>query len=165
MNDGATGRPRRGDALRLRASDEEDLQVLAACLQDALVPLREMAFMADDRRFMASFDRFQWEKLTEPDQAAGLSICQSILRIDHVEQVQYRGLDSELGGVRFELLTMTAALRSDGGYQLTLVFAGDVALRLQVGDLSVVLEDFGEPRPASIAPRHDLTAGSNDDQA
>ena len=35
-------------ALRLRALDQDDLQVVAACLQDALVPLREMAFMADE---------------------------------------------------------------------------------------------------------------------
>ena len=66
------GKPSADNALRLRAMDEDDLQVIAACLQDALVPLREMAFMGEERRFMAAFNRFQWERLADPDDVADL---------------------------------------------------------------------------------------------
>ncbi len=162
MTEAAKGGAGGRSGLRLRALDQDDLQVIAACLQDALVPLREMAFMAEERRFMASFDRFQWERLTDPAGAADLTVCQSILRIDHVEGVQYRGLDAELGGVRFELLTITIEPREETGFQLTFVFAGDVALRLQVSALAIALQDFGEPRPAGVAPRHDLNPGRAD---
>jgi len=148
---GATG------ALRLRALDQDDLQVVAACLQDALVPLREMAFMADDHRFLAAFNRFQWERLTDPGDVADLMFCQSILRIDHVDAVQYRGFDDELDGVKFELLTIMAEPLEAGGITITLLFAGDVALRLKVRNLAVSLEDFGDPWAAGVAPRHDLS--------
>ena len=144
-------------ALRLRALDRDDLQVIAACLQDALVPLREMAFMADERRFMAAFNRFQWERLTDPEDVAGLTLCQSVLRIDDVDAVQYRGLDGELDGIKFELLTIVAEPEDKGGHKVTLLFAGDVALRLKVRDLMVSLQDFGEPWPADVAPHHDLS--------
>ena len=144
-------------ALRLRALDHDDLQVVAACLQDALVPLREMAFMADDHRFLAAFNRFQWERLADPGDLADLTLCQSVLRIDHVQAVQYRGLDEELDGVKFELLTIMADPADGGGFHITLLFAGDVALRLKVRDLAVSLEDFGAPWTADVVPRHDLS--------
>jgi hypothetical protein len=157
---GVTEPSAKRDGLRLRAVDQEDLQVIAACLQDALIPLREMAFMADARRFMAAFNRFQWERLADLGESAGLTRCQAALRIDHVEAVQHRGFDDELDGVKFELLTIAAEPLGEGGFQITLVFAGDVALRLKVSELSIILEDFGEPTPAIVAPRHEFSPSS-----
>ncbi|MGI9486005.1 MAG: DUF2948 family protein [Geminicoccaceae bacterium] len=153
-----------GDRLCLRARDRDDLQVIAACLQDALVPLREMAYMADEHRFMAAFNRFQWERLTDPGDVADLTLSQSVLRVDHVNSVQYRGLDGDLDGIKFELLTIMTepADGADhpgnaGGHQINLLFAGDVALRLQVSDVVIMLQDFGDAWAAGVAPRHDLS--------
>jgi hypothetical protein len=157
MNETAESGQERAGRLRLRACDQDDLQIIAACLQDALIPLREMAFMAKERRFMAAFNRFQWERLSDPTDAADLTLCQSVLRIDHVDHVQYRGLDGELDGVKFELLTIIAESGEAGGFWITLLFAGDVALRLQVRELALALEDFGESTPASNTPKHDLS--------
>ena len=162
MNEASESQPRAEDHLRLRAVDQGDLQVIAACLQDALVPLREMAFMADQRRFMAAFNRLQREGLSDPGDAAGLTLCQSVLRIDHVNAVQYRGLDSELGGIKFELLTIVTEEEQAGGSTIALLFAGDVALRLKVSDLAITLQDFGEAWPAGVAPQHDLSDTSTE---
>ena len=124
--------------------------------------------MADERRFFAAFNRFQWERLvgvgtdggSDTDagsgQAGDLTLCQSVLRIDQVDSVQYRGLDGELGGVKFELLTIQSEAMEQGGFQITLVFAGDVALRLQVSEVTITLQDFEEPWPAGVTPRHDF---------
>ena len=150
------GKPSADNTLRLRAMDQDDLQVIAACLQDALVPLREMAFMADERRFMAAFNRFQWEQLADPDDVADLTLCQSALRVEHVESVQYRGLDGDLDGIKFELLTVVSARDDAGGFKITLLFAGDVAIRLTVRDLLITLEDFGDSWTAEVVPQHDL---------
>ena len=43
---GAAGRP------RLSARSVEDLAVIAALLQDAIVPLGDMAYIADERSFV-----------------------------------------------------------------------------------------------------------------
>ncbi|MGI9508849.1 MAG: DUF2948 family protein [Geminicoccaceae bacterium] len=163
MSEIATGQPKPGASLRLRARDHDDLQVVAACLQDALVPLREMAFMADERRFLAAFHRFQWERLADPDDVADLTLCQSVLRIDHVDNVQYRGLDGDLGGIKFELLTIVIEPSDSGGSRVVLLFAGDVALRLDVSEFAITLEDFGESWPAGVAPQHDLSTISAGD--
>ena len=153
-----------GDGLCLRARDAADLQVIAACLQDALVPLREMAYMADERRFMAAFSRFQWERLRDPGDVADLTLSQSVLRIDHVDNVQYRGLDGDLDGIKFELLTIMTEPAdggdrpvNDGGRQVSLLFAGDVAIRLQVSEVVITLQDFGDAWAAGVVPHHDLS--------
>ncbi len=157
MTESPDSQPKARERLCLRAKDPGDLQVIAACLQDALVPLREMAFMAEERRFMAAFNRFQWERLDDPGDVADLTFSQSALCIDHVDAVQYRGIDGELDGVRFELLTIVAEPADPGGHKVSLLFAGDVVLRLQVSDLAITLQDFGETWTADVAPEHDLS--------
>ncbi|MGI9493570.1 MAG: DUF2948 family protein [Geminicoccaceae bacterium] len=144
------------ERLRLKAIDQDDLQIMAACLQDALIPLREMAFMVDDHRFMAAFDRFQWERSGSTENADPLTICQSVLSVDNVQEVKYRGLDPDIDGVKLELLTMLVKPVDDSGFDLVLVFAGDIAIKLRVSELCLTLEDFSDPWTAKLAPKHDL---------
>jgi len=146
--------------LRLRAVDEDDLAVIAACLQDALVPLREMAYLAEEGRFMAAFTRFRRECLADPERCdcTELTQCCSVLGFEQVEAVKYRGIDRRFGGVKLELLTIVAEPASDGLIHITLLFAGDMALQLRVRAIACWLEDFGEPWPARVAPVHELAA-------
>lgn len=151
MSSGPSGANR----LRLRAVDEDDLAVLAACLQDALVPLGEMAYLADEGRFMAAFTRFRRECLADPTCCDNLTQCQAVLCFDHVQAVRYRGLDPRLARVRLELLTMTVEPTAEGMH-VTLLFAGDFAIQLQVGEIAAMLSDFGEPERAAAVPTHEL---------
>jgi hypothetical protein len=143
------------ERLRLRAVDAEDLSVIAACLQDALIPLSEMAYLADERRFMAAFTRFQRERLVDPNQPQGLTQSQSVLVLHDVEAVKFRGLDSRFGAVRFELLTLISEPAEDGLVHITLLFAGDAAIQLHARTIAATLEDFGDPWPATTLPTHD----------
>jgi hypothetical protein len=141
--------------LRLRAVDADDLSVIAACLQDALIPLSEMAYLADERRFMAAFTRFQRERLPDPGRPEGLSQCQSVLVLQEIEAVRFRGLDSRFGAVRHELLTVVAEPAEGDLVYITLLFAGDAAVQLHARKIAALLEDFGEPWSATTAPTHD----------
>ena len=147
------------ERLRLKAVDPDDLSVIAACLQDALIPLAEMAYLAGERRFVAAFTRFRRECLADPASCEGMTQCQSALVFDQVEAVRHYGLDSRFGAVRLELLTLVAAPGEGGLIDVTLLFAGDMAIRLRVHKIAATLEDFGEPWPAAVAPTHEL-AGS-----
>lgn len=146
--------------LRLKAVDPDDLQVIAACLQDALIPLGEMAFMPEHQCFLASFNRFQRERIEMPEETSEnksiLTLCQSVLRVDRVQDVKYRGVDRDLDAIKFELLTILAKPIDAGGHHLVLLFAGDVAIRLRVSELSLTLQDFGAPWEANVTPSHNL---------
>src|SRR5205814_6135829 len=47
--------------LRLRAEDADDLAVISACLQDALVSVRDLAYDREARTFVFVANRFRWE--------------------------------------------------------------------------------------------------------
>src|SRR3546814_2045479 len=46
--------------LKLRAHDPADMDVVAALLQDALVPLGDMTYLAKEKRFVMVANRFRW---------------------------------------------------------------------------------------------------------
>lgn len=143
------------ERLRLKAVDADDLSVMAACLQDALIPLSEMVYLPEEKRFLAAFTRFRRECLEDPEGCDGLTQCQSVLAFSGVETVQHHGVDRRLGAVRMELLTMIAEPLEEGRAAVTLIFAGDVAIQLQVGRIYATLEDIGEPWAAPATPSHE----------
>ena len=52
--------------LRLIAFEVDDLQVISAMVQDAVLPACEMSWRLNQRRFSLLVNRFRWEA-TEPD--------------------------------------------------------------------------------------------------
>jgi len=48
--------------LKLRAEDDEDLAVVSAFLQDALLPVAEMVYLPAEQRFVLVANRFMWER-------------------------------------------------------------------------------------------------------
>ena len=148
------------DQLRLKAEDADDLSVIAACLQDALIPLSEMVYVQGERRFLAAFTRFRRECLADPSQDDGLTQCQSVLAFNEVETVRHHGVDPRFGAVKLEFLTMVAEPCSDGELSVLLIFAGDMAIQLRVRKIEATLCDFGQPWPATAAPHHELAAES-----
>ena len=55
------------ERLQLRAVDADDLSILGAYLQDALVPVSDMCFLSAENRFVLVANRSRWEKLEAPD--------------------------------------------------------------------------------------------------
>jgi hypothetical protein len=148
------------DPLRLKAVDAGDLSVIAACLQDALIPLSEMVYLQGERRFLAAFTRFRRECQADPEQDDGLMQCHSVLTFKEVEAVRHHGVDPRFGAVKLEFLTMAAEPAADGLISVLLIFAGDMAIQLRVRAIAATLRDFGDPWPASAAPHHELSSES-----
>ena len=135
------------DGVRLRARGVEDLSVIASLLQDAIVPLGDIAFLKDEKSFVMVLSRFRWE-----EEACGgaRERVHAGLRFDHVERVRYRDIDTRDRGQFLSLLTIAHA---DG--VVSLHFAGGGIVRLEVGALACALEDLGEAWPTRSVPRHD----------
>ncbi len=149
--------------LRLKAIDGEDLSVISACLQDALIPLNEIVFLHAESRFMGAFSRFRRECVANPEACRGLTRCCSVLTFEQVTAVRHRGIDPRLSGVQLELLAIQG---EQGGasspWTVTLVFAGGIEIQLDAVALMARLEDFGEPTPAVSVPLHPVLTGSGD---
>lgn len=80
-------------ALKLRARDATDMDVIASCLQDSLVPVRDIAFMKREKRFVMVLNRFKWEELEE---------AEAIGRALHELQAEDELLDEDLPEVDTE---------------------------------------------------------------
>ena len=141
--------------LSLRAEDEEDLAVLSACLQDALVLVGDIAYVGEDKSFMLVANRFRWEKDERPARGEkGDERVLSGILFGGVTGVSYRGFrrgDSErlLG-----LLAFLAEPREEGA-AIVLEFAGGAAVRLRAAHIDCRVRDLGEPWPTAWRPRHE----------
>jgi hypothetical protein len=138
------------EPLRLRAEAAADYDVISACLQDALMPLSEMIYLAEEKRFVAVFDRFTWEACAPGNAPRPRFVVQAALRFESVSAVRLHGVDQTASTELLELLTIVP---ESGGVRL--MFAGGGALRLEGESLTCFVEDLSDPRPAVLAPVHD----------
>jgi hypothetical protein len=140
--------PKPTKPLKLRAVDAEDLAIISAALQDAAVPISDMRFFPEQRRFILAVSRYRWE--SDPgERAGGGERVSSAVIFDQVQRVRRRGFDPNDGERILALLTVTG----EAG-KVDLVFSGDAAVRLEVGGLDCRLDDFGEPWPTIFRPEH-----------
>lgn len=141
------------EPLKLRATDAEDLEVLSAVLQDALIDMGDMAYLDDEKRFVLVATRFRWEDL--PETGGNGKPFERVLcglSFEEVTRVQMRGIDRKRDADRtFELLAMRAEA---GGVRL--VLAGGAEIRLESARVHCHLKDLGEPWPVFARPSHPL---------
>jgi hypothetical protein len=142
-------------ALKLRAEDADDLAVLSACLQDALVAVRDLGYLAEQQQFVLVANRFRWESGLGPmpgEQGHQRVLC--AVTVSAVAGVSYRGFRRTDEDRILCLLAIRSEL-SDLGRAVLLEFAGGAAIRLDVGRILCHAEDWGEPWPTPWCPRHD----------
>ena len=140
--------------LKLRAEDPDDLAVISACLQDALVVVGDFAFAPDERRFIFVANRFCWE--CGPRLAADEGGYERILcgmAFEDVSAVAYRGFRRGDGERILSLLAIRPQL-GDGGGTVVLEFAAGASVRLEVDRIRCRLRDLGEPWPTPWLPDH-----------
>jgi Protein of unknown function (DUF2948) len=135
--------------LKLRAEDEEDLAVISAMLQDSLVPVEDMCFLPDEKRFVMVVNRFRWESEQGARERTLTGLCFS-----EVAAAKVSGFSRGEGERILEVLALRAG---DGIVQFD--FAGGERLRLEVGRLLCHVEDIGEPWPTQWRPSHPGDAG------
>ena len=136
------------DKLRLMALDGEDLSVISAAAQDSLVAVRDCAWFKDEKRFVLLVNRFRWE--ADPDVDTAYWRTHAAIVFNDVSDVHHHNVPLNDPDRMLELL----ALAADGPNSITLRFAADRAIRLDVGRLVCHLEDVGEPWPTPWKPAH-----------
>jgi Protein of unknown function (DUF2948) len=140
--------------LRLRAEDAEDLGVLSACLQDALVPVGAISFDGRRHRFAMALNRFCWECEGPGNAGRGHQRVATGLRVEGVRSVRAQGIDRGKADQVLELLSILGEAGPEGSATLTFVFAGGGAMRLEVECIDCYLADLDQPVPVPVRPRH-----------
>lgn len=149
------------DELKLVALDRDDIEVVSAHVQDALVRVSDIFWQPREHRFVMALNRFDW--MGAADAKAGAKAdyrrCRTALRFERVLSCKCRNLDQADKNAQLNLLAVGFAERDAPAGVVTMTFSGGGVIRLEVECLEAELADLGEIFVANACPNH-FAAGS-----
>ena len=138
--------------LRLRAEDAEDLAVISAVAQDALVSVKDLTYDRAARRFMLVLNRFRWEmRPASPDGEPPHERTLCAVTFEAVAGAAYRGFSRR---DHDRILSLLAIRPDDKNAAIELEFSGGATLRLAVAAIKAYATDLGEAWPTAWQPGH-----------
>ena len=133
------------EPLRLLAEDADDLQIISAALQDAILRPIDIVWEKGARTLTIAFSRFCWE--------CGGTRVMSDMQFGDVMGVKSRRLPRN-PDASLELLALDFIPTEAPSGRVILMFAGGGDLRIDVECLDAVVTDISERWPARMAPTH-----------
>ena len=143
--------------LKLIAFDADDLAVISAHLQDALVRVGDLAWLPAERRFAAVGSRFDWADALKVGGNSSASYLrrQAGLRFERVRGARLLGIDVRRKDAILSLLAIGFEPSEPPAGHVFLRFADGAAIRLEVECIEAELKDLGPVWRAASMPKHD----------
>ncbi|MHA6325744.1 DUF2948 family protein [Roseivivax sp. CAU 1753] len=137
--------------LNLGAMDPDDLAVLSALVQDAVLPATEITFSRRDRRLALLVNRLRRE-----DRRAEVERVQSLLMVENVDRVATQGVTRGDADTVLQILAITFTPGAEVGGHVEITLAGDGAIRAEVEALELRVKDVTRPylAPSGKRPAH-----------
>ena len=144
--------------LKLIAFDADDLAVISAQLQDAVLKVADIAYLPRERRFAAVGNRFDWADALQDGRGKPEYVRRhTALRFEGVLGAKVQGIDLDRKDAVLSLLAIAfepdERPESPGGHVM-LSFADGATIRLQVECIEAELKDLGPAWRAKSMPRH-----------
>jgi len=153
------------DELKLIAFDADDLNVISAHLQDAVLKVADIAYLPQDHRLAAICNRFDWIE-AEKDKSrskAPLQRRRCAIRFERVLSTQLMGIDLSKKRDVLSLLAIQFEQTQAPGGMITLAFSGGGAIRLNVECIEAELRDLGGVWKTDSKPSHpDALSGTDE---
>lgn len=142
------------DMLKLVALDEEDLAVVSAHVQDAVMKVANIDYLPASKQFVLTMNRFAWE--AAGGGSAGDERRQSVLAFSRVLSAKALGIDRDRDREEdvLSLLAVRFIAADAPAGTVELVFSGESAIRLDVECIEARLADTGGAWGASSRPAH-----------
>jgi Protein of unknown function (DUF2948) len=144
------------EPLKFIVLDEEDLEVVSAHVQDAVVKTADVLWRPQEKRVVVGLNRFDWEGAQN---GAEYQRRRAALRFERVLACKCRDINpAGMDGVLNLLAVEFNETDSPSGV-VTLTFSGGKALRLEVECLEAELADLGPSWAACGCPAHAVIEG------
>jgi len=144
--------------LKLIALDAEDLAVLSAHLQDAVLRVGDIAYLKGQKRFAAIANRFDWGQASGKASAKkSFTRRRSGVRFERVLGAKITQIDLKAKDTVLSLLSVDyKAANGEEGPEghITLNFSGGGAIRLEVECIEAELSDLGAAWTTRRKPEH-----------
>jgi hypothetical protein len=138
------------DPLKLIALDADDLAIVSAHLQDAVLKVADLVYLPREQRFALAARRFDWEGAQHGECRRRLTA----LHFDRVRAVRSARLDKGDPDKVLNLLAVTVELGEEPAGEVTLHFSEGAAIRLSVECVEAQMKDLGPVWEAAATPGH-----------
>ena len=139
--------------LKLIARTEEDLRVVSAHLQDAIVNISDIANLEKNKIFLMRLNRFMWEDVEKGVFRKNKRIS-TIIKFENVIKVHSKNINQKKKDKFLDFLTIETNKMPDNNYEMKIVFSGDLIIRVISEVIEVTLDDQGEAWDTKNMPKH-----------
>ena len=140
-------------SLKLLATSEEDLRIISAHLQDAIVSVSEVANLKKNRIFLMQLNRFMWEDVEKGVFRKNKRI-RTVLKFDNVVNVSSKNIVQKKTSRFLDFLTIETKLLTDKSYEIKIIFSGDSVIKITTEVIDATLDDQGSPWESKTKPKH-----------
>ena len=141
--------------LKLLATSDEDLKVIAAHLQDSIVLPKDIANLGKNRIFLIQLNRFMWEDVEKGVFRKNKRI-RTVLKFDNIISVLSKNINIKNDKHFLDFLTIESSLMPDKSYEIKLIFSGDAIIKIIAEVIDVTLDDQGSPWESKTSPKHNF---------
>ena len=141
--------------LKLIAKTEEDLRVVSAHLQDAILNVSDVANLKKNKIFLMQLNRFMWEDVEKGVFRKNKRI-RTILKFENVIKAHAKNINQSKGDKFLDFLTIETNQMIDNNYEMKIVFAGKSIIKIIAEVIEVTLDDQGDAWDTKNIPKHKL---------
>jgi hypothetical protein len=131
--------------IKLKAVDDQDLQVFSQFLYESIVLPTEINFEEKNQRFAMAIERFTWEHAK--DEGHLLMQVLSILVVNYVEKVDLKNISNN-----YKIKNILSISNIDNN--ILIMLNDDEIITLKVKKCFCLLEDIGKPINPAIIPTY-----------
>ena len=140
--------------LRLIAKTDEDVRVISAHLQDSIVKTSDIASLRRNKIFLIQLNRFMWEDVEKGVFRKNKRI-RTVLKFENILEVTAKNINQRKGDRFLDFLAIETLKMPDKNYEMKLIFAGDIVIKLVTEAIDVTLDDQGSPWESKNKPKHE----------
>lgn len=140
------------EQLKLVALDADDIEVVSAHLQDAVLKAADIHWRPGEHRVVVGLNRFDWAGANGG--TPQYRRCRSVLRFERVSSCKCRNVNAAQKDHVLNLLAVEFEASDAPAGAVTLTFSGGAALRLEVECLEAELCDLGPSWSTDCRPVH-----------
>ena len=139
--------------LKLIARTEDDLRVVSAHLQDAIVNTSDIANLEKNKIFLMQLNRVMWEDVEKGVFRKNKRI-RTILKFENVIKAVSKNINQSKKDKFLDFLTIETNQMPDNNYEMKIVFSGDSIIKVISEVIEVTLDDQGEAWDTKNMPKH-----------
>ena len=139
--------------LKLIAKTEEDLKIVSAHLQDSIANVSDIANLGKNKIFLMQLNRFMWEDVEKGVFRKNKRI-RTILKFENVIKVNSKNINQSKKDKFMDFLAIESRKMNDNNYEMKIVFAGDLIIKIISEVIEVTLDDQGESWDTKNMPNH-----------